>query len=220
MLTACSYLELVSKYPRARWRRTVRQPRVRRAVAHVHGCLRRDVLRPDLRILGRPGVRQHLPAGAGRGAGLAGRRRIDAPARAITGTLYLVIAVVSSLLVPTDVLASAGSGALMEVIQVGAPGFPLAVFAVVGLFAVSNSALINMLMASRLLYGTSREGIVPAALAAVHPTRRTPWLSILLTRDRGRPGIQPGRRSTRRHDLPAAAHGLRYRQRRLPGPAP
>jgi amino acid transporter len=55
------------------------------------------------------------------------------------------------------------------------------VFAFIALFAVTNSALINMLMASRLVYGMAREGIVSEALGAVHPTRRTPWVSIGLT---------------------------------------
>ncbi len=36
-------------------------------------------------------------------------------------------------------------------------------------------------MASRLVYGMSREGIVPAALGRVHGGRRTPWVAILFT---------------------------------------
>jgi amino acid transporter len=49
------------------------------------------------------------------------------------------------------------------------------------MFAVANSALINMLMASRLLYGLARQGVLPHVLGTVHPTRRTPWVSILFT---------------------------------------
>jgi amino acid transporter len=49
------------------------------------------------------------------------------------------------------------------------------------MFAVTNSALINMMMASRLLYGMSRERIIPRAFGAVHPLRRTPWVAIVLT---------------------------------------
>jgi basic amino acid/polyamine antiporter, APA family len=36
-------------------------------------------------------------------------------------------------------------------------------------------------MASRLLYGTSQEGVMPRALGVVHPSRRTPWVAILFT---------------------------------------
>ena len=49
------------------------------------------------------------------------------------------------------------------------------------MFAVANSALINMLMASRLLYGMANERVLPAALGRVLPERRTPWVAIIFT---------------------------------------
>ncbi|MGH3980957.1 MAG: APC family permease, partial [Pseudonocardiaceae bacterium] len=97
------------------------------------------------------------------------------------GLIYVLVAVTSSLLVPADRLAAAESGALLEVVRIGAPGFPLGLFAVIGLFAVVNSALINMLMASRLVYGMSNERIIPGTFGSVHPARRTPWVSIVFT---------------------------------------
>jgi APA family basic amino acid/polyamine antiporter len=97
------------------------------------------------------------------------------------GLIYVLVAVSCSLLVPADRLAALESDALLEVVKVGAPGFPLGLFAVIGLFSVINSALINMLMASRLVYGMAGEQIVPRILGSVHPTRRTPWVSILFT---------------------------------------
>jgi amino acid transporter len=57
----------------------------------------------------------------------------------------------------------------------------LGLFAFIAMFAVANSALINMLMASRLLYGMSRERVLPGQLGMVHPTRRTPYIAILFT---------------------------------------
>jgi amino acid transporter len=99
----------------------------------------------------------------------------------IAGTIYVVIAVISSMLVPASDLAAAKSGALLKVLEVSAPGFPLQLFAAIGLLAVVNSALINMLMASRLLYGMSNEGVLPTMFATVHPTRRTPWVSIVFS---------------------------------------
>ncbi|HEU5475431.1 MAG TPA: APC family permease [Actinophytocola sp.] len=95
--------------------------------------------------------------------------------------IYILVALTSSLLIPADQLAAARSNALLQVITVGAPDFPLRLFAFIGLFAVVNSALINMLMASRLLYGMSNERILPGAFGIVHPFRRTPWVSILVT---------------------------------------
>ena len=49
------------------------------------------------------------------------------------------------------------------------------------MFAVANSALINMLMASRLVYGMSREHVLPPVLGKVHATRRTPYIAIGFT---------------------------------------
>lgn len=100
---------------------------------------------------------------------------------AVAALIYLAVSVLSSMLVPAEELAEAKSGALFRVLEAGAPGFPLGLFAVIGLFAVVNSALINMLMASRLLYGMSNERILPSAFGRVHPTRRTPWVSIIFT---------------------------------------
>jgi amino acid transporter len=41
--------------------------------------------------------------------------------------------------------------------------------------------LINMLMASRLLYGMANEGIIPRPFGGVHPRRRTPWFAIVFS---------------------------------------
>ena len=68
-----------------------------------------------------------------------------------------------------------------KVVQAGAPNFPLEIFGFITMFAVANSALINMLMASRLVYGMSRERVLPAVLGKVHPTRRTPYIAIGFT---------------------------------------
>src|SRR3712207_9294970 len=42
-------------------------------------------------------------------------------------------------------------------------------------------SLINMVMASRLLYGMSREGILPRIFGRVHGGRRTPYVAIAAT---------------------------------------
>jgi amino acid transporter len=102
-------------------------------------------------------------------------------AMGITATIYLVVALLASTLVPTEELAEAESGALLRVVQTASPSFPAIVFAAITLFAVTNTALINMMMASRLLYGMARERIIPNAFARVHPGRRTPWFAIVVT---------------------------------------
>ncbi|HYE34497.1 APC family permease [Methylocaldum sp.] len=100
---------------------------------------------------------------------------------AVAALIYGLVALTASLLVPAEELSAARSDALLKVVAIGAPAFPLKVFAGIGLLAVINSALINMLMASRLLYGMANERILPPVFGAVHPSRRTPWVSILFT---------------------------------------
>ncbi|MCO1578285.1 APC family permease [Crossiella sp. SN42] len=100
---------------------------------------------------------------------------------AIAGMIYVLVAIASSLLLSASELKGAGSSALLRVIQVGAPEFDHRILAFIGLFAVANSALINMLMASRLLYGMAKERIIPMPFGKVHQSRRTPWIAIIFT---------------------------------------
>jgi Amino acid transporters len=99
---------------------------------------------------------------------------------AITGVIYVLVAISAITLVPAEEL-SEGETPLLKVIQAGAPGFPISIFAVITMFAVANSALINMMMASRLIYGMSREGVLPSAFGKVHSDRRTPYIAIGFT---------------------------------------
>jgi APA family basic amino acid/polyamine antiporter len=98
----------------------------------------------------------------------------------ITGVIYILVSISSVALVsPVDL--GEGDAPLLKVVEAGASAFPLWVFAFITMFAVANSALINMLMASRLLYGMANERVVPRILGRVHPGRRTPWVGIIFT---------------------------------------
>ena len=55
------------------------------------------------------------------------------------------------------------------------------VITLIGMFAIINGALIQIIMASRILYGLSRQGWLHASLGDVHPFTRTPLLATLLT---------------------------------------
>jgi amino acid transporter len=98
----------------------------------------------------------------------------------ITGVIYVLVSISAVTLVPPDKLGE-GEAPLLKVVEAGAPGFPLGVFAFITMFAVANTALINMLMASRLLYGMGREGVLPAAFGRVHAVRQTPYVAIAFT---------------------------------------
>jgi APA family basic amino acid/polyamine antiporter len=98
----------------------------------------------------------------------------------ITGVIYVLVSISAITLVAPERLGE-GETPLLQVVQAGAPAFPVEIFGFITMFAVANSALINMLMASRLVYGMSREGVLPEVLGKVHPIRRTPYVAIAFT---------------------------------------
>jgi basic amino acid/polyamine antiporter, APA family len=99
----------------------------------------------------------------------------------IAGVVYIVVAVVAVALVPIGTL-EASETPLVEVVKAGAPGLPIEkILPFISMFAVANTALINMLMASRLIYGMAKQHVLPPVLGVVHASRRTPWVAILFT---------------------------------------
>jgi amino acid transporter len=98
----------------------------------------------------------------------------------LTGLIYVLVSISAIALVSPEDL-SKGATPLLKVVAAGAPAFPIAIFAFITMFAVANSALINMLMASRLLYGMANERVLPRFLGKVHHSRRTPWVGIIFT---------------------------------------
>ncbi|MEX1907073.1 APC family permease [Janibacter sp. Y6] len=101
----------------------------------------------------------------------------------ITGLIYVLVAITAVALVPVGSLIDPEKpSALTQVVAAGAPGIPFdKIFPWIGMFAVANSALINMLMASRLVYGMARQEVLPRPLGMVHRGRQTPWLAIVFT---------------------------------------
>jgi basic amino acid/polyamine antiporter, APA family len=98
----------------------------------------------------------------------------------ITGVIYVLVSISAVTLVDPAELGE-GEAPLLKVVAAGAPSFPIGIFAFITMFAVANSALINMLMASRLVYGMAREHVLPPVLGKVHAGRRTPYIAIGFT---------------------------------------
>ncbi|HYN96461.1 MAG TPA: APC family permease [Pilimelia sp.] len=98
----------------------------------------------------------------------------------LAGIVYLLVAFTAAMTVPLDVLTES-TGPLLEVVRAGAPDLGAErAFSAVSMIAVSNTMLINMLMASRLLYGMAQRGVLPTGFGRL--TRRgTPWLAIAVT---------------------------------------
>lgn len=95
----------------------------------------------------------------------------------IVAALYILTAVAAVAVVPAGELAQS-SAPLMLVVERAFPGFPRELFTLIALFAVTNTALVNYVMGSRLLYGMAKEGLAPAFLSRIHPERHTPHWAI------------------------------------------
>jgi basic amino acid/polyamine antiporter, APA family len=91
--------------------------------------------------------------------------------------LYIAVAITAVSVVPWHELAEA-PGPITEIITRAAPVIPPVLFTAITLFAVSNTALVNYVTASRLIYGMARQGLLPAKLGDVHASRLTPHIAI------------------------------------------
>ena len=96
----------------------------------------------------------------------------------ITTLLYFLVAVAAVLALPIDELAR--SEAPFALLYTQATGQAPTVISIISLFAVVNGVLIQIIMASRIVYGMSREGWLHERLGRVHPVRRTPLLATAL----------------------------------------
>jgi APA family basic amino acid/polyamine antiporter len=99
-------------------------------------------------------------------------------AMVIGALIYVAVAVTAVSVVPWRELSEA-AGPLTEVIARAAPAIAPWVFTAVTLFAVANTALVNYVTSSRLVYGMAQQGLLPRALGHVHPRRRTPHLAAM-----------------------------------------
>lgn len=95
--------------------------------------------------------------------------------------IYMAVAITAVSVLPWRELA-ASKTPLMEVARRAAPWFGGIdrVYLGITIFAIGNTALLNYLMGSRLLYGMSRQGLLPAVLGKIHPQRHTPQLAIIV----------------------------------------
>jgi basic amino acid/polyamine antiporter, APA family len=95
--------------------------------------------------------------------------------------IYMAVAITAVSVLPWRELAESKTP-LMEVAHRAAPWFKGIdrVYLGITIFAIGNTALLNYLMGSRLLYGMSRQGLLPAKLGELHAERRTPRLAIIV----------------------------------------
>ncbi len=96
----------------------------------------------------------------------------------LTSILYIAVSLAAVLTVNPVELA--GQGAPLSYIYEVSTGRKPVVITLIGMFAVVNGALIQIIMASRILYGMSNQGWLPEVLGRVHPRTRTPHIATLM----------------------------------------
>lgn len=96
----------------------------------------------------------------------------------ISTVIYVSISFVAVRVVPPAELAA--SNAPMTLLFERLTNLPPQVMSLIAMLAVINGALIQIIMAARVLYGLAQQGSMPAFLGRVHPSTRTPVIGTML----------------------------------------
>lgn len=96
----------------------------------------------------------------------------------ISSLLYYLIAMAAILQLPLDQLTA--SKAPMTDIMNQHSQQAAWFISLISLAAVVNGALVQIIMASRVLYGMGKQSLAPKWLASIHSTRQTPYVATLL----------------------------------------
>ncbi len=93
----------------------------------------------------------------------------------ISTTLYILVSIVAVLNVPIAQLA--GAEAPLSLVFKNTTGASPATISAIAIIATLNGVIIQVIMCSRVLYGLSKQGNVPAILGYVNPLTRTPLVA-------------------------------------------
>ncbi len=96
----------------------------------------------------------------------------------LTTALYAAVVFVAIAAVPVAELAS--SKAPLALAYERLTGHPLGTMSAIAVVATLNGIVVHMIMISRVLYGLSRRGALPAGLARLHPATQSPVRATLL----------------------------------------
>jgi len=96
----------------------------------------------------------------------------------VSTVLYLAVAFTAIWVMPAGLLA--GSPAPLADVFARATGESAAVISIIGVFAVVNGMLVQIIMSSRVVYGMAASGWLPPGFAVIHASRRTPARATVL----------------------------------------
>ena len=95
-------------------------------------------------------------------------------------TLFMYLAVFAAALVVATPAELAASNAPLALVAGRYRPLNADIISAVAITSVINGVVVQMIMASRVVYGLARKGWLPAILARVHPRSRTPHMAIVL----------------------------------------
>jgi basic amino acid/polyamine antiporter, APA family len=98
----------------------------------------------------------------------------------ISSLVYMLIGVFAVSVIPAAELA-ASNQPLVDVVAKAWPWFPSKLFSVIAMFAVANTALLNYIMVTRLMYGLANLSLLPKPLAKIHSRTKTPYIAVAIT---------------------------------------
>lgn len=96
----------------------------------------------------------------------------------ISTILYLLVVSTVILVVPMNQLVTSSSP--LALVFANASNATKSSFYLIAIIATLNGVLIQMIMASRVLYGLAKQGNLPQILTYIHPITRTPLISTAL----------------------------------------
>jgi len=96
----------------------------------------------------------------------------------VSTVIYLLVVLAALTSVPMEKLA--GSKAPLALVYQHATGGSPVVISSIGLLAVVNGALVQIIMAARIFYGMSVNGWLPRVLRTVNPRTRTPVIATVV----------------------------------------
>jgi amino acid transporter len=98
---------------------------------------------------------------------------------AVSTMIYLAVIVVVLWVLGVEGVKGSDRPLLEVFVRARFP-FPSAAFACVAMVAIANTGLANFVMVTRLIYGMSKQGLIPSRFARVHKIRRTPGHAVAL----------------------------------------
>lgn len=91
----------------------------------------------------------------------------------LVGIIYMLILVLVVRVLPQEQLAQSAAP-LVDVVAQTAPYIPRTLFSFIAVVAITNTALLNLIMGSRLIYGMAEDRLLPRWFGHLHLANQTP----------------------------------------------